>query len=187
MFYLLPIASCQTTVSSVYFEDGKMWENIKRVIFNSLFEYFEEHSSLSAHQSGFGATGSCLNQLLSIVHDICTAFDAYPTLKSRSVFLDMSKLLIRYSMKDLYSDLNQWEYLILYQVCESCFKWPDVSVATCKSRYTTRIYIRSSFFLIYINDLSNDIIFTIKFFSDDISLFSNVLIFNCMLRLQHTS
>ena len=94
-------------MSSVYFEDGKMWENIKRVIFNSLFEYFEEHSSLSAHQSGFEATGSCLNQLLSIVHDICAAFDAYPTLKSRSVFLDMSKLLIRYSMKDLYSDLNQ--------------------------------------------------------------------------------
>ena len=101
-------------MSSVYFEDGKMWKNTKRVIFNSLFEYFEEHSSLSAHQSGFGATDSCVNQLLSIVHDIYTAFDVYPTLESRSVFLDMSKLLIRYGMKDLYSNLNQGEYLILY-------------------------------------------------------------------------
>ena len=34
---------------------------------------------------------SCVNQLLSIVHDIYAAFDAYPTLESHDVFLDMSK------------------------------------------------------------------------------------------------
>ena len=67
---------------------GKIFE---RLIFNSLFEYLEEHNLLSAHQSGFRANDSCVNQLLSIVHDIYTAFDAYPTLESRGVFLNMSK------------------------------------------------------------------------------------------------
>ena len=35
---------------------------------------------------------SCTNQLLSIVHDIYTAFDADLTLEVRGVFLDMSKI-----------------------------------------------------------------------------------------------
>ena len=49
---------------------------------------------LSADQYGFRANDSYANQLLSIVHDINTAFNAYPTLKSRGVFfffLNMSK------------------------------------------------------------------------------------------------
>ena len=67
---------------------GKIFE---RLIFNSLFEYLEKHNLLSSHQSGFRANDSCVNQLLSIVHDIYTAFGAYPTLESRGAFLDMSK------------------------------------------------------------------------------------------------
>ena len=46
---------------------------------------------LSAHQSGFRANDSCLNQLLPIAHDICTAFDAYRRTECRGVFLDISK------------------------------------------------------------------------------------------------
>ena len=63
---------------------GKIFE---RLIFNSLFEYFKEHNLLSPHQSGFQANYSCVKQLLSIVHDISTAFDAYPTLESGFFFL----------------------------------------------------------------------------------------------------
>ena len=55
-----------------------------------MFEYLEKYKLLSAHQSGFRANDSCVDQLLSIVHNIYTAFDAYPTLKSCGGFLDMS-------------------------------------------------------------------------------------------------
>ena len=41
---------------------------------------------LSADQYGFRANDSCANQLLSIVHNINTAFNAYPPLKSRVFF-----------------------------------------------------------------------------------------------------
>ena len=67
---------------------GKVFE---RLIFNSVYEYLEEHKLLSADQSGFRANDSCVNQLLSIVHNIYSAFDAYPTLESCGVALDMSK------------------------------------------------------------------------------------------------
>ena len=67
---------------------GKLFE---RLISNSLFEYLEKYKLLSAHQSGFRANDSCVDQLLSIIHNTFTAFDAYPTFESRGVFLDMSK------------------------------------------------------------------------------------------------
>ena len=62
----------------------------ERLIFNSLFEYLEKCKLLSAHQSGFRANNSCVDQLLSIVHNIYTAFDTYPTPESHVVFLDLS-------------------------------------------------------------------------------------------------
>ena len=69
---------------------GKIFE---RLIFDSLFEYLENCKLLSAHQSGFWANDSCVDQVLCIVHNIYTVFDAYPTLESCGVFLDMSKTI----------------------------------------------------------------------------------------------
>ena len=72
---------------------GKVFE---RLIFNSVYEYLEEHLLLSADHSGFQANDSCVNQLLSIVHNIYIyiyiySLSAYPTLESHGVFLDTSK------------------------------------------------------------------------------------------------
>ena len=63
----------------------------ERLIFNSLYEYFEENKLLSIHQFGFWSNDSCVNQLLPIVHNLYKTFGAYPTLETCSVFLDMSK------------------------------------------------------------------------------------------------
>ena len=54
---------------------GKIFE---RLIFNSLYKYLESNKPLSFHQSGFQSSDSCVNQLLSIVHKLYKAFDAYP-------------------------------------------------------------------------------------------------------------
>ena len=86
----------------------------KSLIFNSLFEYLGEHNLLLAHQSGFRAKDSCVNQLLSIVHNIYTAFDAYPTLESHGVFWICPRLLIKYDINNLFLNLNQWGFLMLY-------------------------------------------------------------------------
>ena len=52
---------------------GKIFE---RLIFNSLYDYVEENKLLSMHQSGFWSKDSCINQLLSIVHNLYKGFDA---------------------------------------------------------------------------------------------------------------
>ena len=50
------------------------------------------HSKLLNNcQSGFRSNDSCINQLISITHNIYRTFDANPSLEVRSVFLDLSK------------------------------------------------------------------------------------------------
>ena len=79
---------------------GKIFE---RLVFNSLFEYLEKYNLLSLHQSGFRVNDSCVDQLLSIVHNIYKAFDEYATLESSGVFLDM----IKHGMRGSFLNLNQ--------------------------------------------------------------------------------
>ena len=66
----------------------KMFE---RVIYNSLFNYFESNRLFTRSQSGFLPGDSCIPQLLSIIHEIQTAFDENPTADVKGVFLDLSK------------------------------------------------------------------------------------------------
>ena len=63
----------------------------ERIIFNSLYKYLDENKLLSVHQSGFRSKDSCVNQLLSIFHNLYKAFDVYPILETCGVFLDISK------------------------------------------------------------------------------------------------
>ena len=42
-------------------------------------------------QSGFRPNNSCVNQLISITHNIYRAFDANPSIEVPGVYLDLSK------------------------------------------------------------------------------------------------
>ena len=54
-----------------------------------MFRLFIENDLISQHQSGFKPGDSCINQLLSITHEIYQSFDE--GFDVRSVFLDISK------------------------------------------------------------------------------------------------
>ena len=63
----------------------------ERVIYNALFNYFKDNKHFTPSQSGFLPGDSCIAQLLSIIHEIQTAFDNNPAVDVRGVFLDISK------------------------------------------------------------------------------------------------
>ena len=67
---------------------GKIFE---RLIFNSLFKCIDENEMVNPNQSGFRPFDSCVNQLLSINHEIFSNFDCDPPKDIRAVFLDISK------------------------------------------------------------------------------------------------
>ena len=65
---------------------GKIFE---KLIFNEMFKFFIENDLISPNQSGFKPGDSCINQLLSITHDIYKSFVC--SYELRGVFLDISK------------------------------------------------------------------------------------------------
>ena len=57
-----------------------------RLIYNRLYEYFIDNELFSSSQSDFRPGDSCINQLLSITHDIYQSFGN--GFEVRGVFLD---------------------------------------------------------------------------------------------------
>ena len=72
-----------------------------------MFFFVLGNNLLAPNQSGFKAGNSCINQLLSITHEIYSSFDN--GFEIRSVFLDTSKLKpsIKFGMKGLYLNLSK--------------------------------------------------------------------------------
>ena len=67
---------------------GKIFE---KLLFNALYSFFEDHKLPNPCQSGFKKNDSCIKQLVSITHEIYSAFDCNPSLEGRGVFQDLSK------------------------------------------------------------------------------------------------
>ena len=74
------------TVPVIFPITGKIFE---RILYNNMFEFFTKNYLISLNQSGFKPGYSCINQLLSITHEIYKSFD--DVLDVRRVFLDISK------------------------------------------------------------------------------------------------
>ena len=58
-------------------------------MFNEMFEFFVENKLISSSQCDFKPGDYCINQLLSITHEIYSSFDE--CLEIRSVLLDISR------------------------------------------------------------------------------------------------
>ena len=54
-----------------------------------MFDFLSKNNLLSPNQSGFRPGDSCINQVLSINHEILSAFDMW--LEVRGIFLDIFK------------------------------------------------------------------------------------------------
>ena len=142
-----------------------------------MFEYIEKCKLLSVHQSGFRVNDSCVDQLLSIVHNIYTAFDSYPTLESRGVFLDMSKAFDKVWHEGLIFKLKSMGICdalldLIRSFLENWFQRVVLNGQTFESIPVKAGVSQGSilgllFFLIYINDLSIDIKSTVNLFADD--------------------
>ena len=160
---------------------GKIFE---RIIFNPIFEYLEKNSLLCPNQSGFRPFDSCENQLLSIVHDIYANFDQHSTLEMRANFLDISKVFGKVWHEGLLFKLegigisgnllsllkiflsNRFQQVMLNGQCSS---WSSVLAGVPQSSILGPLL-----FIIYMNDLPENLQSTVKLFADDASLFSIV-------------
>ena len=129
---------------------------------------------------------SSISQLLSIVYDIKSSFDCDPTQDVRGIFLDISKTfdkvwhegllfkLKRYGVKGellnlLRNYLNERNQSVVLNGQIS--SWELI-----KSGVPQGSVLSPLLFLIYINDLPDNIQSTCKMFADETSLFSHFFI-----------
>ena len=78
---------------------------LERLMFNEMFKFFIENELISSNQSGFKPGDSCVNQLVSITHEIYKSFDERHEV--RGVFLDISKLFEKVGHDGIIINLTQ--------------------------------------------------------------------------------
>ena len=156
---------------------GKIFE---RLIYNVMYDFLTENDLLSPNQSGFRSGDSCINQLLSINHEILNAFDK--GLEVRGIFLDISKafdkvwhdgLIFKLRQNGISGDIinilqdflrNRKQRVVLNGQFSS---WADVNADVPQGSILGPLL-----FLTYTNDLSDGLKSECKLFADDNSLFS---------------
>ena len=74
-----------TTQFLYFLSAGKF---LKDSVFNEMFTFFLANNLLAPNQPGFKPGDFCINQLLSIVLEVCSSFD--DGFEVRSVFLNIS-------------------------------------------------------------------------------------------------
>ena len=122
---------------------------------------------LTPHRSGFHPSDSCIYQLISIVHNIYADFNHNPSLEVRGNFLDISKAFDKVWHKGFRSFLNDRHQRVVLN--GELSDWTPILAGVLQGSILGPL-----FFLIYINDLPDNLNSLIKLFADDAFLFSTV-------------
>ena len=155
---------------------GKVME---KLVHKYVSDYFIEHNVITSLQSGFISGDSTVNQLVDIYNTFCRALDEGKEV--RAVFFDISKafdrvwhkgLLFKLKCVGISGTLLEWfaDYL---RERKQRVVLPGVSSdwSTLEAGIPQGSILGPLLFLVYINDIVEDINSTIHLFADDTSLY----------------
>ena len=158
---------------------GKIFE---RLVFKQVFNFFRENNLITSFQSGFMPGDSTVNQLVQLYHIFCEALDMKKDV--RIVFCDISKafdrvwhegLIYKLEAMGITGNLLSWfkNYLkdrqqrVIIQGKTS--SWGDIKAGVPQGSILGPLL-----FLVYINDITNNISSNIRLFADDTTIFVTV-------------
>ena len=156
---------------------GKIYE---RIIFKKLSNHFHQNQLFTKSQSGFLLGDSCISQLSSIEHEINLSFDCDPT----GVFLDISKAFDKVWHEGILFKLKTYgvngEVLTLLTTYlheryhRVLLNGQTSSWELVKSGVPQGSVLGPLLFLIYLNDLPDNLKSNCKIFADNTSFFYKV-------------
>ena len=160
---------------------GKIFQ---KVVFNRIYNFFSNGRLLNPKQFGLRTSGSCINQLFAITHEIFESFDCNPSLEVRSNFLDICKAFNKVLQKcSIYKLKCMGISGKLYKLSENCLlrrfqrvilngkisSWRPILASVPENSV-----LEPLLFLVYNNDLPNGLKTNAELFADDSSLFTTV-------------
>ena len=155
---------------------GKVME---KIVHKHMFNFFLDQHAITSLQSGFVPGDSTVNQLVDIYNTFCKALDDGKEV--RAIFCDVSKafdrvwhkgLLYKLKHKGIDETLLQWlaSYLSNRKqrvvIPGACSEWVAITAGVPQGSILGPLL-----FLIYINDIVEDIHSNIRLFADDTSLY----------------
>ena len=153
---------------------------LEKIIFKYLFNYLQEYEILTKYQSGFRPHDSTVNQLLEIYHIIIENLDKGKDIKF--IFCDVSKafdkvwhtgLLFKLKKYGIGGNILNWFTSYLSNRKQRVFNegfystWKDTAAGVPQGSV-----LGPYLFLLYVNDIVDNIESNIRLFADDTSLFT---------------
>ena len=155
----------------------------EKIIFDKLYTFLKLNNLITPNQSGFIPGDSTINQLLAITTEIYNSFEKVD--ETRALFLDLSKafdkvwhpgLLFKLKQNGIHGNLLRlFENYLSDRKQRVVLNGIESTWEPMLSGVPQGSVLGPLLFLIYINDLTNNISANIKLFADDSSLFIKVL------------
>ena len=154
----------------------------EKIVFDAMYSFFIENNLISPNQSGFRPGDSTINQLLAITSEIYNSFEK--RLETRAAFLDISKafdkvwhdgLVFKLRQNGISGNLlNMLENYLSDRKQRVVLNGIESPWESILSGVPQGSVLGPLLFLVYINDLTQDISANMKLFADDSSLFLEV-------------
>ena len=155
---------------------------LEKIVFAQVYSFLNNNNLISKFQSGFRPGDSCIYQLISITTNIYDSFENFD--ETRAIFLDISKAFDRVWHEGLIHKLKSngihgklLDFFIDY--ISNRYQRVVLNGTTSEWRRVNSCVPQGSvlgplLFLVYINDLTDNISSHMRLFADDSSLFTQV-------------
>ena len=155
---------------------------LEHVIHSHIMKYFDAHNVLTPQQHGSRQAHSCETQLIQTVHDFTTSLNN--NTQTDVVIMDFSKafdvvphnrLLLKLSQYGIDGSINRWIGSFLKGRKQRVVIGGDHSNwATVDSGVPQGTVLGPLLFLVYINDLPQNINSTVRLFADDCVIYKEI-------------
>ena len=152
---------------------------LEHIIHSHIMKHLEQHHILTDHQHGFRAKSSTETQLIQTIHDLSKSLDEKKTVDM--TILDFTKAFDKVPHKRLINKLNY------YGITGTILSWTEsflterTQQVVINGSASTPIQVTSGvsqgtvqgplFFILYINDLPNNLTSNVRLFADDCLLY----------------